>query len=164
MRILTVCLISILAFTLNAKPHPFPMDQMLDELLASAAQYSRYEMPDEAPQIKVMAAGELNRMLGCTSQMCMDNVGGFYSFTDRTIYVDERISLIEPYLARGLLVHELIHFLQHQNGQALPKDCATKRKLEQEAFMTQKKYLSVTGYLNNMGDVPNLNCTAEADS
>jgi hypothetical protein len=164
MKIVNFCLISILALNVYAKPHPLPLEQMLGELLASAAQYSRYDMPDAAPLIKVMAAGDLNRMLGCINQTCMDNVGGYYNFTDRTIYVDERINLIEPYLAKGLLVHELIHFLQHHNGQALPKDCASKRKLEQEAFITQKKYLYDTGHLKSMGDIPNLNCTAEADS
>ena len=92
----------------------------------------------------------------------MDNVGGYYNYTDRTIYVDERINLIEPYLANGLLVHELTHYLQHHSGQEPPKDCEAKRKLEQEAFITQKKYLYMTGYLKIMGGIPNFNCTTQA--
>lgn len=67
------------------------------------------------------------------------NVEGLYNFLENDIYLLEDIDLSTAE-GKSALIHELIHYLQYQNG--LDKTVACRQNLEKAAYGIQEKYLA----------------------
>lgn len=60
----------------------------------------------------------------------------------RTIFLDDRLDPVKDTLAAGILVHELVHFLQQESGKFTnPRSCENWLKREQEAYQIQGRWL-----------------------
>jgi hypothetical protein len=60
------------------------------------------------------------------------------------VYVDESLDLAGDAFDRSILLHELVHHVQHAAGayEMLPTDCERRNAEELEAYKIQNKYLA----------------------
>ena len=70
----------------------------------------------------------------CGGKEC--NVIGWYNDTG-TIYLDNRLR--SPFLEE-ILLHEIVHYLQHMRGDFDTYSCADSIKREREAYYIQNRY------------------------
>ena len=74
--------------------------------------------------------------------MCIrDSLHAFYDPKTDTIYLNKYFNIHDPF-QKGVLLHELIHYVQDSNdviGPGKPFECM--RALEEEAYPLQQKYL-----------------------
>ncbi|MDH3472393.1 MAG: hypothetical protein OEM59_01775 [Rhodospirillales bacterium] len=60
-----------------------------------------------------------------------------------TIYLDERLDLLDDTLARSILVHELVHFVQQEAGAfRAAADCAAWLERERQAYDIQLRWIA----------------------
>jgi hypothetical protein len=60
-----------------------------------------------------------------------------------TIYLDERLDLLEDTLAKSILVHELVHFAQQEAGAfRAAADCAAWLERERQAYDIQLRWIA----------------------
>ena len=113
----------------------------LSEILASLLVYAQmatgYAVPAEAPEVVFMPQAELARTV--CHEPCP--IYGWYPL-GRVIYLDERLDPVGDPEARGILLHELVHYLQHAAG-AFTDDveCRNWARREQEAYKIQGRWL-----------------------
>ncbi len=69
-------------------------------------------------------------------------VAGLYNFKDQTVYLRDDIDLATV-PGRALLVHELAHFVQFEQG--IPERLRCKQALEPVAYRVQARYLQYHG-------------------
>ncbi len=84
--------------------------------------------------VRLMYEGDVPQGLDVDSV----TVDGLYNYRDGKIYLHENLDLAMPE-GRAVLVHELVHYLQYQNG--LDKSVPCMRELEPPAYAAQAKYL-----------------------
>lgn len=93
---------------------------------------------DQHQLVRVLYDGNLPQGLDIDSVA----VEGLYNFRDGKIYLSKNIDLTTP-LGRAVLVHELVHYLQYQQG--LDRSVACMRALEASAYAAQAEYLKQHG-------------------
>ncbi|MDX1489421.1 MAG: DUF6647 family protein [Acidiferrobacterales bacterium] len=89
---------------------------------------------DQEQLVRLMYEGDVPQGLDVDSI----TVDGLYNHRDDKIYLHEKLDLAAPE-GRAVLVHELVHYLQYQQG--LEKVVPCMRKLEPAAYAAQGKYL-----------------------
>ncbi|MEX2631136.1 MAG: hypothetical protein WD341_14465 [Tistlia sp.] len=110
---------------------------MVAALLLSAQSLTGYTAPAAPPAIAFLPQGEL-ALRACAGPCA---VYGWFP-PGHTIYLDERLDPLEDLQARAILLHELVHFLQQENGAlAGPRSCRTWLKREHEAFEVERRWL-----------------------
>src|SRR5262245_37966399 len=58
------------------------------------------------------------------------------------IYLDERLDFEHDLLANSVVVHEMVHYLQHQSGKyRAPYSCEDFLAMEREAYQAQRDFL-----------------------
>lgn len=82
--------------------------------------------------------------IACASKPC--TVSGLY-MGENDIYLDDSLDLENSLLAQGIVLHEMIHYLQHKVGQMpIPNhDCAGIIRSERQAYRIQNSFLDGRG-------------------
>lgn len=117
------------------------MTDRLSEIIASLLVYAQmasgYAAPAEIPEIEFIPQAELARTV--CHKPCP--IYGWYSF-GRVIYLNDRLDPVRDLEARGILLHELVHYLQHAS-RAFTDDaeCRNWAKREQQAYKVQGRWL-----------------------
>ena len=115
------------------------VSSLVAELFAAIHMLSPYAVPEQAPEVHFVPLATMQRMI------CKDAcaVKAFY-LPDKGIYVDETADVRSDVFARSILLHELVHHLQHLNGRfaALDTHCQRWQAKEIEAYQIQHRYLS----------------------
>ena len=93
---------------------------------------------DQPQLVRILYDGSLPQGLDIDSV----TVAGLYNFRDGKIYLSNNVDLgtIE---GRAVLVHELVHYLQYQQG--LDRSVPCMRALERSAYAAQAQYLKQHG-------------------
>ena len=108
------------------------------KLLLAAQSLSGYAPPQAPPDIAFLPAVELER-LAC-GRPCP--VYGWFP-PGQVIYLDDRLDPVGDLRARAVLLHELVHFLQQENGAYEgPVTCATWLAREREAIAVERRWLA----------------------
>jgi len=96
-----------------------------------------YAVPAEPPKVVFMPHAELARTV--CHKPCP--IYGWYP-RGRVIYLDARLDPTRDPEARGILLHELVHYLQHFAG-AFTDDieCRNWAKRERQAYKVQGRWL-----------------------
>ena len=103
--------------------------------------HTGYEIPDKAPDV-VFASHEKLVELACQDEC---PVLGLYH-PSHVIYLDIALKPATNICARSILVHELVHVMQHENGSFNDVD-ARKRAIlrENEALLVHRNFLRQNG-------------------
>src|SRR5262245_464559 len=106
-------------------------------LLSWAVHLSGYPMPAEPPAIEFRPHSFFVRNV-CGAKEC--NAVGWYNDQD-IIYLDDRYEQDDSSFAHSLLVHEMVHYLQHQSGRFDSLSCDDSLVREREAYYVQNAYI-----------------------
>ena len=115
---------------------------MLTPTFDAAIRLSHYTAPSR-PTVALVQNGTVKDMINCKGTKC-ENLAVFNSETN-SVYVEVSVLEIPDILARGLLVHEFVHFLQYVNGKSF-KTCEDLVKVEKEAYQAQNDFLIENNY------------------
>ena len=133
------------------------MNELYAILLSWAVTLSGYSTPEHrAEVIKVPHAYLVDR--ACNGREC--KVMGWFPPGHR-IYLDERLNPQENLLAASILVHEMVHHLQHEAGRIEPGkwSCSNSIELEREAYAIQREFLLRYGVYQPVGvSMHNVGC------
>lgn len=117
---------------------PLALKALVVQLLLAIQGLSGYSAPDQPPSVAFQPP-EVLQQQACGAPC---NVLGWFP-PGRTIYLDDRLDPLNDLRARGILVHELVHFLQQeQNGVPTGSPCAVWLAREREAFDIQLRWLT----------------------
>ncbi len=113
----------------------------LSEILASLLLYAQmatgYAVPAEAPEVVFLPQAELAHK--ACHMPCP--VYGWYSL-GHVIYLNARLDPIQDMEARGILLHELVHYLQHfANAFTDDIECRNWGNRERQAYKVQGRWL-----------------------
>ena len=115
--------------------------EVLAALISWAVHFSGYPQPTVQPTVQYKAH-EFFKREACDGYPC--DVLGWYR-DDGVIYMDDRFKDRDDSFAASLMVHELVHFLQHQSGKFSRRSCADNMDREKEAYRVQNDYLVSVG-------------------
>lgn len=112
--------------------------EIVAELLLFAQAITGYAPAEQPPEIIFLEQAELQ-------QQACDNpceIFGWYPYGSE-IFLDRRLDPVRNLKARGVLLHELVHFLQQRNGAFTDESaCLNWAKREQEAYRVQGAWLA----------------------
>ncbi|MGF1610387.1 MAG: hypothetical protein ACFCUQ_13385 [Kiloniellales bacterium] len=112
--------------------------KLVGELLIAIQLLTGHPLPEREPLVAFVPHAVLEQQ--ACGRPC--EVYGWFPPGD-TIYLDERLDPLEDVHARSILVHELVHFLQQEEGTyALPASCRAWVEREREAFDVQMRWLA----------------------
>ena len=93
-----------------------------------------------APEVQFVTQTQMEAK-ACGGQSC-GNVLGWFSNEDGAVYLKNTLDVQNNMEARGILLHELIHYVQHhQNSPALENACLTWKAREVQAYRIQHNWL-----------------------
>lgn len=116
--------------------HHIPGDLIL-ELLVATQLIAGYPAPPAAPVVEFLTAEALQER--ACGEPC--KVLGWYEHGS-SIYLDESLYPLNTVRARAILVHEMVHYLQEDNGAfGVPRTCERWAAREQEAYTVQYRWL-----------------------
>lgn len=95
-----------------------------------------YEPPAKAPNVAFVSDEWL------TEQACSGpcQVYGWFP-PGSTIYLDEKLDPLDDMVARGILMHEIVHYLQNESGRFAGSDtCERFERREFEAYRIQYRW------------------------
>ncbi len=92
-----------------------------------------------APEVKFLPQEEI-AMRAC-GERC-SNVEGWFSYRDNVVYMRLDSDVLGNMYDRGILLHELVHHVQHHlDSPRLHNDCATWKAREKQAYGVQYDWL-----------------------
>jgi len=106
-------------------------------LLSWAVHLSNYTMPSAVPDVEFEPHSFFVEQV-CGGSEC--KAVGWYDDRD-VIYLDDKYRSVESDFAQTLLVHELVHYLQHKSGRFDSLSCEDSRAREREAYAVQNAYI-----------------------
>ena len=115
-------------------------DEDTRTLLNWAIHLSRYEKPAQLPKVLFVPHKFLVDS-ACFGVEC--KVLGWYNDTG-IVYIDDRFRDNDSLFSNSLIVHEMIHFLQHQSGE-YTQSCLDVAAREKEAYWIQQEYHIANG-------------------
>ena len=119
-------------------PDPVVLKALVVKLLLAVQGLTGYGAPEQPPNVEFRPQSVLQEE--ACGHPC--NVLGWFPPGD-TIYLDERLDPVADLRARGILVHELVHYLQQENGSLQDgSPCTTWLAREREAFDVQIRWLT----------------------
>lgn len=117
---------------------PGALSKLVADLVVAVHVLSGYAMPAAPPEVAFLPHAELERR-ACEGPCA---IYGWFP-PGRVVYLDERLDPVGNVQARGVLVHELVHFLQQESGTYLnPDSCSEWSAREAEAFHVQFRWLA----------------------
>ncbi|TQV83096.1 hypothetical protein [Denitrobaculum tricleocarpae] len=113
--------------------------EIVAELMLFAQAFTGYAPVERPPEVAFVPQSELQ-------QRACDNpcqVFGWHPYGSNIVYLDDRMDPIRDLKDRGILLHELVHYLQQEN-QAFDAEtaCLSWAYREQEAYRVQGAWLS----------------------
>jgi len=91
------------------------------------------------PQVKFLSQSQMEAK-ACESRSC--KVEGWFAHADQTIYLHDQLDVRRDLHARSILLHELVHYVQHkQNGIKKANECLSWKARETQAYRIQYKWL-----------------------
>ena len=127
-------------------------------LLSWAVQLSGYPPPNVPPLVEFKPHSFFVAN-ACGGQEC--NAVGWYN-DERIVYIDERLRYEDTMFARSLMVHELVHYLQHLSGRFDSTSCEDSVRREREAYAIQREYVQSHGEVSFIRMHPRV-CSPGAD-
>lgn len=111
---------------------------MVTDLFLTISLLSGYPVPDRMPTVTRLPKQTMQAMI-CSGPCA---VRAFYT-PDKGVVIDEQLDLKGDTYSRSILLHELVHHLQHVSGrfEDLPTPCHRWRAKEVEAYEIQHTYL-----------------------
>jgi hypothetical protein len=106
-------------------------------LLSWASHLSGYPLPAAPPSVEFEPHGYFVEH-ACGGREC--RVVGWYNDED-VIHIDEKHRDDNSAFAASLLVHEMVHFLQHHSGRFDSGSCEDSLAREREAYRVQNHYI-----------------------
>jgi hypothetical protein len=117
------------------------MPQLVDSLLEAITRLSSFRKPTTIPHVTRVSREEIERTI-CDGP-CM--VKAWY-LPGEGVFFDETLRPEANLIHRSILLHELVHFVQEENGEAANLDpCRRWVQREQQAYELQAQYLAVIG-------------------
>ena len=117
------------------------LDALLAELLLAIHMLSGQPVPEALPSIDFVPQRELQER-ACEGPC---EVYGWFP-PGRVIYLDDRLDPLKDIWARSIVVHELVHYVQHQEGTFPARgDCESWLDREWEAYDIQLRWLAEQG-------------------
>jgi|SRR5215207_7720995 len=117
------------------------MPQLVDSLLDAIIRLSSFRKPATVPHVTRVSREQIEHTIcdgPCT-------VKAWY-LTDEGVFFDETLRPEINLIHRSILLHELVHFVQEENGEAANLDpCRRWVQREQHAYELQAQYLAVIG-------------------
>jgi hypothetical protein len=115
------------------------MDELYAIFLSWAVTITGYPAPDHKPTIVLVPHSYLEQV-ACKGQHC--KVVGWFPPGEK-IYLDERLDAKDDLFASSIVVHEMVHYLQHRSGKfgGVPYSCRDSLAMEREAYQAQREYL-----------------------
>lgn len=112
-------------------------------LLAWASTLSGYPIPETLPSITYCPHAFFSKQV-CGGKDC--KAVGWYN-DQSVIYLDEKYQYADQDdFANSLLLHELVHFLQHHSGRFDSLSCNDSLAREREAYAVQNDFLANVWY------------------
>jgi hypothetical protein len=114
------------------------VSSMVTELFVTIQLLSGYPVPEHNPQVSFVPLAQMQSMV--CKRPCA--VKAFYK-PEQGVFIDEKIDVKDDVYSRSVLLHELVHHLQHLSGkfEALDTPCHRWQAKEVEAYEIQHKYL-----------------------
>ena len=115
------------------------VSSLVAELFTTIHMLSAYPVPEHNPPVTFLPLVTMQEMI-CKGRPCA--VRAFYK-PDEGVFVDEKIDVKDDIYSRSVLLHELVHYLQHEEGkfEDLDTPCHRWQAKEIEAYEIQHKYL-----------------------
>ena len=108
-------------------------------LLALAAHFLGQPIPEERPDIRYVPQQILQNKI-CPGKRCR-----IEALHDKgVILLSETMLEKDEIIQNGILLHELVHFVQYKSGKILTT-CEGQREMEDEAYALQEFYLNDNG-------------------
>jgi hypothetical protein len=125
------------------------MNELYAVLLSWAVTLSGYPMPEHPAKVIGVSHAYLVDH-ACNGREC--KVMGWFP-PGSTIYVDDRLRPADSMLAASIIVHEMVHHLQHEAGRIDPAkwSCDNAIALEREAYAVQREFLLRYGVYQPVG-------------
>ncbi len=116
------------------------MDQgnLISVLLSWAVQLTSYSHPHTVPNIEFKERDFFVENACDGNNKC--RAAAWYN-NDGTIYINKILEDKTDSMMRGVIVHELVHYLQDLSGKFKNKDCQDHQVREREAYAIQRAYL-----------------------
>ncbi len=114
------------------------VSSLVAELFATIHLLSGYPVPERSPEVRFLPLATMQRMV-CKSACA---VKAFYT-PGEGVVIDEKIDVKGDVYSRSVLLHELVHHLQHESRKFdnLETPCHRWQAKEVEAYEIQHKYL-----------------------
>jgi hypothetical protein len=128
----------------------FKMEELFSLLLGWAIVFSGYSIPDTLPEIIFLKQREVSTLLCDSENACKYFVLGGYNPDTGKIIIDRRCNTKNDIYCKGLIVHEMVHYLQDINNKLDLKNCGRRRWAEAQAYYVQNKFLKAHGVKTNM--------------
>lgn len=91
------------------------------------------------PEVKFLPQEEIS-LRACDGDC--SNVRGWFSYRDNVVYMPLDSDVLGNMLDRGILLHELVHYVQHLvDSPRLHNHCATWKARENQAYGIQHRWL-----------------------
>lgn len=117
------------------------LNQLVAELLLAVKLLGGYAVPATPPDVIFVSNGWLE------SRACVGPCPVYGWFPPgSTIYLDDRLDPETDMVARGILLHEIVHYAQQESGRfAAFNHCVRFRKKEYEAYRVQYLWYARNG-------------------
>jgi len=113
------------------------LSNTLTILLTWAVHLSNYPVPAQEPQIQ-FEPHEFFVEKVCGNKEC--RAVGWYN-DQGIVYIDEKFRDDESTFVHSLIVHEMVHYLQHMSGNFDSTSCSDSVAREREAYYIQNEYI-----------------------
>ena len=124
------------------------MDELLATMLSWAITLSGYPAPAQPPTLAMVSHAYLEQA-ACEGRRC--KVLGWFP-PGHTVYLDDRLNPQDSLYASGVLVHELVHYLQQESGRfGKPYSCEAAVEMEREAYAAQREFFVRYGVYQPIG-------------
>jgi hypothetical protein len=124
------------------------MNELYAALMSWAVTLSGYQAPATMPEIVMVPHATLVQK-ACGGREC--KVLGWFP-AGNTIYLDNRLNPERDLFAASVVVHEMVHYLQHESGKfGSEYSCHSSIQMEREAYGTQREYFLRYGVYQPVG-------------
>ena len=126
-------------------------NDLLAALMSWAVHLSGYPPPDHMPEVMLVTHAELVHR-ACADQEC--RVLGWFPPGER-IYLDKRLEPLDSTYSSGVIVHEMVHYLQQTSGRfaraTTSGNCDEVLAMEFQAYQAQRDFFTQYGDYQPVG-------------
>jgi Zn-dependent peptidase ImmA (M78 family) len=124
------------------------MNDLYAVLFSWAVNLSGYPAPATPPEV-VMVPHSFMVEKACAGREC--KVLGWFPPGEK-VYLDDRLDPEKDIFATSIVVHEMVHYLQHRSNKFTgPHSCSNSLAMEREAYGVQREFLLRYGVYRPVG-------------